>query len=93
MNEPEVKFFSGDKMIVSCGSVTVECQYWVQWGEQIWNVEIVGIKGKPDDDASLVELMTRALRGTAGERLVLKRDGKILLGRGRSPSADSARVV
>jgi hypothetical protein len=93
MNEPEAKFFSGDKMIVSCGSVTVECQYWVQWGEQIWNVEIVVVKGKPDDDASLVEIITHALRGTAGEKLVLKREGRILLGRRRAPTADSARVV
>jgi len=92
MSDPKIRFLPGDKLTVVAGSIVIECGYWVQWGEQIWNVEITKVTGEPDDDASVAEIVVRALRKPAG-KLILKRGNKLLWGASKIPASDCAGKV
>jgi hypothetical protein len=49
---PKARFHPGDRMTVSAKGVSVDCTYWVEWGDNRWHVDIVTYKA--DEATGLV---------------------------------------
>ena len=64
---PKARFYPGDKLSVSWGSLTVHCSYWVEWGEDRWHVDIDQVEDKsgsaPKEEEYLLKLVAFSLRG------------------------------
>ncbi len=73
--KPKAKFYSGDRVVITLGTLVIESKYWVEWSQDIWHVDIVSVADTEDKDrgysvAQVKEVVSEALRGKK-ERTIL----------------------
>jgi hypothetical protein len=66
MLSPVAKFFPQDKMTVVFGTLTIYCEYWVEWGDDRWHVQVERLDEKGGGEIPSFECVSELIKGAIG---------------------------